>query len=259
MIEASELHQQTLQNFVQNDTNKSEFYITVLSDTNDQTVDFYDSPRANTGNSIFREHSKHFVGLKPLQKTTKTVDSIVSQSNLLQDTVVDIIKADVQGAELMVFQGASRALEQASFVQFEGSSIEWNEGGSCWHEVDVLLRSHGFYLYDMGDFLYNPGAFKTKGVGQFDVIYVKPSSTRLPNFLTEKQPKFCGAGRKSETQTKTAALPHRSLELGFDEFERQINSKTYNISLEWYVGFVSGFCLCFFLQLLQAKRKISFK
>jgi hypothetical protein len=73
----------------------------------------------------------------------------------------------VQGAELAVFKGARRALSQATFVYFEGSTVEYNEGGACLYEVDAFLRSQGFFLYDYAALSYDE-VFKTKGLGQFD-------------------------------------------------------------------------------------------
>jgi FkbM family methyltransferase len=196
MVEASQQHENVLRNFTANDSGKSEFHINVLSNKDGQIVEFFDSIGANTGNSMFRESSKHFTNLKPVKKVTKTIDTIVKESNLFSPgSIVDLIKADVQGAELLVFEGATDVLRQATFVQFEGSTIEWNDGGSCWYHVDELLRSHGFYLYDLGDFMFNPKAFKTSGLGQFDIMYVKPSSPRLPEIMKANAPKFCGVNR----------------------------------------------------------------
>ena len=100
-----------------------------------------------------------------------------------------------QGAELMVLLGATETLKKATFVQFEVSVIEYNKGGACWHEVDKLLRQNGFYFYDSGDHNRNE-AFRTKAIGQFDALYVKPSSDHLPNWLVDNNATFCGASKE---------------------------------------------------------------
>jgi hypothetical protein len=46
-----------------------------------------------------------------------TLDSIIA-SSFLCDQVIDVIKADVPGAELAVSQGATQALGEAVFVYF---------------------------------------------------------------------------------------------------------------------------------------------
>jgi hypothetical protein len=76
----------------------------------------------------------------------------------------------------MVLSEATETLARATFVQFEVSIIEYNQGGACWYEIDALLRQHGFYFYDSGDYFRIPHAFHSKGIGQFDALYVKPTS-----------------------------------------------------------------------------------
>jgi FkbM family methyltransferase len=196
MFEASSEHDATLQDFVTKDGN-SEQYIGVLSGVDGDKVNFFNNG-GSTGNSMFRENTVHFANLAAVEKITSKIDTIVASSPLANGYIVDFIKADVQGAELLVFQGATKALEQATFVQFEGSTIEYNEGGACFYEIDELLRSYGFYLYEVGDFLFNP-VFKTKGMGQFDALYVKPSSSKAPVDMKENKPKFCGVGRASKS------------------------------------------------------------
>jgi Methyltransferase FkbM domain len=148
---------------------------------------------------------------------------------------VDLIKVDVQGAELLVFAGGHKLLEQATFVQVEGSTIEYNEGGSCSYEVDDLLRKYGFFLYDISDMSYNAALFKTTGLGQYDIMYVKPSSPWLPSGL--KEAKYCGQGRSG----KSDVLRVPAMDDAFPML-----SPTMGLSWPW--GFVSGFICCLVLQ-----------
>lgn len=228
MFEASSFHDEALQDFVVNDNGKSERYIGVLSGTDGDKVSFFDL-NGSTGNSMFRENTKHFTNLKPMEKITSKVDTIVSKSPLAQNSRIDLIKADVQGAELIVFEGATKALEQATFVQFEASTIVFNEGGACFFEIDEMLRSHGFYLYEIADLLYND-VFKTKGMGQFDVLYVKPTSPRLPAWLKNSKPKFCGA-------TSVVQQPEPNLK---GREERKLIEVPQQGGFNWYLGFLSG-------------------
>jgi hypothetical protein len=93
-------------------------------------------------------------------------------------------------AELVVLKGATKALSHATFVQFETGPIAYNAGGACFFEVDEFLREHGFFWYDIGDLFYHEEPFKTPSLGQLDVLYVKPSSPKLPASLRNTQ--FCG-------------------------------------------------------------------
>jgi FkbM family methyltransferase len=143
---------------------KADYRMAVLSATDGDTVNYYQDD--NTGNSMFKENTRHYANAKSTERINFTLDSIIEGSHLKNERI-DVIKADVQGAELIVFQGGKKALAQATFVYFEGSTVEYNEGGACLYEVDAFLRSQGFHVYDFHDMTYND-AFKTRGAGQFD-------------------------------------------------------------------------------------------
>ena len=147
------------------------------------------------------------------------LDTLVGKSKLLaparenksaatneydDDAVVDYIKVDVQGAELLVLQGGFETLKQASFIQFESSTVEYNAGSSCFFEIDEFLRTHGFYLYHQEDPMIQK-LFKTKGLGQWDNLYVRPDSKRLPSFFQEKGgPNYCGSRADRITTTTSS-------------------------------------------------------
>jgi hypothetical protein len=141
---------------------------------------------------MFRENSKHYKNAKSVTRITSTVDTMVENSHLKNERI-DVIKADVQGAELEVFKGARKALAQATFVYFEGSTVEYNEGGACLYEVDAFLRSQGFFLYDYGEMSYN-NAFRTKGLGQFDgrskCCFPTPVGRPTCSYLHHTHPSF---------------------------------------------------------------------
>jgi FkbM family methyltransferase len=56
----------------------------------------------------------------------------------------DFLKLDVQGAELMIMENASKALESASIIQCEVEFIELYEGQPLMADIDRFLRSNGF-------------------------------------------------------------------------------------------------------------------
>src|ERR1700733_10279150 len=59
----------------------------------------------------------------------------------------DFLKVDVQGAELMVFEGAARILENALVVDTEVQFVPLYKGASQFGEIDSFLRSKGFLLH----------------------------------------------------------------------------------------------------------------
>jgi FkbM family methyltransferase len=59
----------------------------------------------------------------------------------------DFLKADVQGAELMVFEGAARILENTLVVHTEVQFVPLYKGVPLFGEIDIHLRSKGFQLH----------------------------------------------------------------------------------------------------------------
>ena len=197
MVEASPKHTETLEKVKKQFAPTVDFKITVLSENDGDSIEFYTQEGKGTGDSMFVENSKHYKDTKPVVHKSAKLDTLVQHMDH-----IDYLKIDVQGAELMVLSGATETLKQATFVQVEVSVIEYNKGGACWFDLDDLLRQHGFYLYDMHDFNRNPDAFYTKAIGQFDTLYVKPTSPYLPQWLTDNNAKFCGSSTAAEEKEK---------------------------------------------------------
>jgi FkbM family methyltransferase len=125
MIEASPFHQDQLKAVKsQYPETVVDYKIALLSNADGESVQFYDNPGTNTGNSMFQENSIHFANVEPQTRTTSKLDTLVSHMEH-----VDILKLDVQGAELMVLSGASETLRRATLVQFEASLQSNNKPG----------------------------------------------------------------------------------------------------------------------------------
>jgi Methyltransferase FkbM domain len=187
-----------------------------------------------------KENTRFYEGVQPTERITETLDNLVA-SSFLAGKWIDIVKADVQGAELLVFAGATKALQQATFVQLEGSTVEYNEGSSCFFEVDVLLRSHGFFLYNIADLQYNEALFKTSGLGQFDMLYAKPTSPRLPNRL--QKTKFCGQGRNMFDEV-----------LKLPSIQDMFPMRSPRRARSWISGFLMGFLCCCVMNVFRNTR-----
>lgn len=179
-----------------------DYQIALLSSADGETVEFYANDGPGTGNSMFLERTKFFENTKPELRTTSKLDSLVKHIEH-----IDYLKLDVQGAELMVLSGASETLKRTTFVQLEVSIIEYNNGGACWHQIDEVLRMNGFHLYDSGDYMYNDDLYHSKGLGQFDALYIRPSSDFMPNWLVDHDVLFCGSGG---TEKGIRAAPMRN-------------------------------------------------
>lgn len=179
--------------------------------------------------------TKHYLGKTPVQRITSTLDDQVAAS-FLKTEAIDILKVDVQGAELLVLQGGSALLAQATFVQLEASIVEFNAGGVCFYELETFLRRHGYFLYDLGDMLYSAPGFKTRGAGQFDVTFVRPTSPRLPEFLQVAT--FCGQHRQSTSTTTTTWENTLAVMMPIDD--RSTDGPQGLSWITWGCGFLAG-------------------
>ncbi len=111
-------------------------------------VSFFTAGKGATGASIFKENTHYYADAKPVMVTTRTLDEILTSLGLLE--FVDLIKLDVQGAELSALVGAGEALKRATFVTAEVSTVAYNSGeAACWFEVDAFLRENGYYMHDI--------------------------------------------------------------------------------------------------------------
>jgi FkbM family methyltransferase len=94
------------------------YFMAALSDKDGVRRDFY-LPRnaATTGASLYKEQTTHYLGenLQVLELTTQRLDTLAAQHQL---PAPDLIKLDVQGAELDVLRGAGSLLETSHIFQF---------------------------------------------------------------------------------------------------------------------------------------------
>ncbi len=77
------------------------------------------------------------------QVQTKRLDDIPETAGC------DFLKVDVQGAELMVFDGAPGALQSAVIIDVEADFIALYKNQPLFADVDAFLRAHGFSLHQL--------------------------------------------------------------------------------------------------------------
>jgi len=81
-----------------------------------------------------------------------------------------LIKADVQGTEINVINGAKTLLNQTEMIILETSLYEFMDGGPIFHDVIFSMKDLGFVVYDFigGSIRPYDGA-----LGQIDIAFVK--------------------------------------------------------------------------------------
>lgn len=130
--------------------NNIEYQIGLLSDQDGKDVVFYQNTRDPGGNSYYKENSEinkqadvYFNDSHKIIKKSMTIDSIVERRNFPQP---DLIKMDVQGAELDVLKGSLKTLEHCQDLILELQKVEYNKGAPLCDEVIAYVESLGFKM-----------------------------------------------------------------------------------------------------------------
>ena len=120
-----------------------DYNIGVLSDVNNKIVKFYQNDFYFGGNSYYKENTEYFPEDGYLEKSTKTLDTIVEEKKY---PYPDLIKVDVQGAEYDIFKGAQNVLSKAKVLLVELQHIEYNKGARLDYETINYLESINWKL-----------------------------------------------------------------------------------------------------------------
>lgn len=106
--------------------------------------------------------------LGTIRVPTMTLDDFLSKEAVASPV---FLKVDVQGAEMLVFEGASKALRELVVgIQVEMSLVPLYQGQSLYWEVDNFLRAKGFECCHISPGFSDPQTLHTL---QYDGIYFK--------------------------------------------------------------------------------------
>lgn len=137
LFEANSIHEEKIKKL------GYEYFIGVLASKEEKRNWWSNS---GTGDSLFKEKRELYDNIPPLLKQTRTLDSIVKESNL---SLPDLIKIDVQGAELEILKGATNSLKKTSAIILEIPITEYNEGAPEIGEYLAFMKNIGFFPIDI--------------------------------------------------------------------------------------------------------------
>ena len=123
--------------------NKYEYNIGVLSNEDDKILKFYQNDFMFSGNSYYRElpFPKIFPQDNFILKQAQTLDTVVNNRFFKYP---DLIKIDVQGAELDILHGSKKCLEKCEYIVVELQDTHYNEGAPLANITIDYLKSIGF-------------------------------------------------------------------------------------------------------------------
>ena len=132
---------------IYNKTDNCQVFFELLNDKIEE-VDWYEEK--NTGDSFFREKSKHFKNTKPIKRKTTTLDEIVSNNIILQKQSNIFIKIDCQGAEIPILKGSKTILSKTNFILLEIPLFgQYNENVPSFLEHIQFMQDIGFVPFDI--------------------------------------------------------------------------------------------------------------
>lgn len=92
------------------------------------------------GSSFYKEFTDGFVEPSTETKQITTLDK------LFPDQTFDLIKMDIQGAELEALKGGAELVKRAKYLLLELSFVEYNKGAPLIDDIFPVTRGLGFRL-----------------------------------------------------------------------------------------------------------------
>lgn len=136
----------------------TDYHLGVLSSEDNKEIEFYQNLEHPGGNSYYRENEQ----LSPMarqiypeeskvKKITKTLDTLIREKSL---PIPNLIKMDVQGAEMDILKGATETLKnpECRAVILELQHKNYNEGAPSHKQVIEYMESIGFRNEPKGPF-----------------------------------------------------------------------------------------------------------
>jgi FkbM family methyltransferase len=119
------------------------------------------------GSSIKKEVEGEQVNGLARKIKTVTLDQIALEHSF---SGKNLLKMDVQGAELEVIAGAEKLLDSTECIILEVSLFKTYIGGAVFDETIARLKQSGFVAYDIFGALYRP---YDNALSQVDMVFVK--------------------------------------------------------------------------------------
>jgi FkbM family methyltransferase len=124
------------------------FYQEVVGQTEEKrSFNFSNLEQDSTGNSLYDEHSS-----TPFTKRTITTKPL---QDIVPDQTYELIKMDVQGAELEIIEGSLELFQKTKFVQLECPVHNNNKGAPLFEHYINYMANSNFKVFDIDTIFFN--------------------------------------------------------------------------------------------------------
>jgi FkbM family methyltransferase len=138
-----------------------------------------DGGRCSGASSIFQENTQWGEVMAKEERQMTTIDTVLREE---KQQPFDMIKLDVQGAEIIALKGATEALKSVEVILAETSNVEYNKGAPRTLEVLNYLDEIGFEIYDIVEIHRKHTSTSSHGLMfQLDFLFVRKGSHLLAN------------------------------------------------------------------------------
>ncbi len=133
------------------------YNIGVITDIDNKQIEFYQNNNEPGGNSYYKEigHSKSHILFNESNKKYKNGMSLQTIVKTKDFKLPNLVKIDVQGAELDILKGGMNIINNAKYLIIELQRVQYNEGAPLANEVINYLENNGWKLITKDPFCNN--------------------------------------------------------------------------------------------------------
>jgi FkbM family methyltransferase len=158
-FEPNPLYTQALQQYAKEDSRFHPYFLALSDQEGDAVLHVTESPGSTslfTPGKRLQQIDSHGTTVKRLEKVkVVTIDEWAKRND---EPAVQVMKFDIQAAELKALRGAVHVLQSSTLLVY--TEICFNpiyEEGAIFSEIDLFFRKYGFVLYDIFTPKYGPG------------------------------------------------------------------------------------------------------
>jgi FkbM family methyltransferase len=118
-----------------------------------------------TGASLYKENTEWYADGK-FDKVEVELDTLDNKKYFGYE-VIDLVKLDVQGAELDILEGGRKTITRSKYVLIETSLVVYNHGAPMVDAIVPKMKEYGFYMEDILDYL----KFSKNQISQMDILF----------------------------------------------------------------------------------------